>query len=78
MNPRPTITAEEARLLRREIRSAGNLVRLGFITITDKGRSWIAQEDERIRTERAAGGELGARFGKRGGQPAHKKGRKAQ
>ena len=71
MSPKLTITAEEARTLRREIRGAGNLTRLGFITITNKGREWIAREDERIKRERAAGGELGAKYGKRGGKPAH-------
>jgi len=56
MNPRPTITADEIRILRREIRGLGNLLRLGLITVTDKGREFIAQDDERVKAERAAGG----------------------
>lgn len=72
MNPRPTISAEEVRVLRREVHGTGNLARLGLITITDKGRNWIAQDDERVKEQRAAGGQRGAKFGKLGGQPAHK------
>ncbi len=58
MNPNPTITAEETRLLRREARGLGNLARLGLITLTDKGRQFIAQDDERVKAERAAGGKV--------------------
>lgn len=58
MNPRPTITPEETRLLRREVRGLGNLARLGLITVTDKGRQFIAQDDERVKAERAAGGKV--------------------
>lgn len=53
---RDQLTAEEARLLRREIRGAGNLARLGLIEITSKGRGWVQEDDKRIRTERSAGG----------------------
>lgn len=74
MNPK--LTAEEARTLRREVRGIGNLVRLGLIAVTDKGREWISQDDERVRAERIAGGKLGKpygvrgkKYGKRGGRP---------
>jgi len=63
------LTAEEIRLLRREAHGNGGLVAAGFITITAKGRQWIAQDDERVRRERAAGGS----FGKLGGRPVETK-----
>ena len=59
MNPKITITPEEARLLRREVRGLGNLARLGFIQITDAGRNWFAQDEERVSRERAAAGSIG-------------------
>lgn len=62
------LTAEEIRLLRREVHGKGGLVAAGLITITAAGRKWIAQDDERVKRERQAGGK----YGKRGGQPSHK------
>lgn len=67
MNPK--LTAEEIRLLRREVHGKGGLVAAGFITITAKGRQWIAQDDERVRRERAEGGTAGGRpITKKGGK----------
>ena len=58
---KPKLTAEEIKILRREIRDKGGLVASGFITITAAGRQWIAQDDERVQRERAAGGSKGGR-----------------
>ena len=62
------LTAEEIRLLRREVHGKGHLVAFGFITITAAGRKWITQDDERVKRERAEGGATG-------GRPVTKKGR---
>lgn len=67
------MTAEEIRLLRREVHGKGGLVAAGLITITAQGRQWIAQDDERIRNERIEGGAKGAKFGKDGGPKTWKK-----
>jgi hypothetical protein len=67
------LTAEEIRLLRREVTGKGGLVTSGFITITAKGRQWIAQDDERVKALRAAGGVKGKKYGKEGGRPVTKK-----
>jgi len=67
MNPK--LTAEEIRFLRREVHGRGGLVAAGLITITSKGRQWIAQDDERVKRERAEGGTAG-------GRPVTKKGGK--
>jgi hypothetical protein len=70
MNPK--LTEFEIRTLRREVNGVGNLVRLGFITVTDKGRAWVERDDERIKAERQAGGVKGKRYGKFGGRPTGK------
>lgn len=63
------LTAEEIRLLRREVHGRGGLLAAGFITITAKGRQWIAQDDERVKRERAEGGTAGGRpITKKGGK----------
>jgi hypothetical protein len=67
------LTAEEIKLLRREVHGKGGLVSSGFITITAKGRQWITQDDDRVKALRAAGGVKGKKYGKLGGQPSHKK-----
>jgi len=72
MNPRLSLTPAEVRLLRREAHGKGNLLRLGLISVTDKGRQYIAREDARIKAARAAGGSLGAPHGIKGGRPAQK------
>lgn len=58
---KPKLTTEEIRLLRREAHGKGGLVAAGFITITARGREWIAQDDERVKRERAKGGSSGGR-----------------
>lgn len=63
------LTAEEIRLLRREVNGKGGLVSSGFITITAAGRQWVSQDDERVQRERSKGG----RFGKLGGRPVETK-----
>ena len=65
---KPKLTPEEIRVLRKEVRGLGQLVKAGLIVVTDSGRQFIAQDDERVQREREAGGK----FGKRGGQPSHK------
>jgi hypothetical protein len=69
---KPKLTAEEIRVLRREVHGKGGLLAAGFITVTAAARQWIGQDDDRVQRERKAGGK----FGKLGGQPAHKKGGK--
>lgn len=54
MNPK--LTPEETRTLRREVRGKGNLSRQGLIDVTPAGRQWVAQDDERVKADRAAGG----------------------
>ncbi len=67
---KPKLTAEEIRLLRREVHGKGGLLAAGFITITAAGRQWLTQDDERVRRERAEGGRNA------GGRPVTKKGGK--
>jgi hypothetical protein len=67
MNPK--LTVEEIRMLRREVHGKGGLVSAGFITITPAGKKWIAQDDERVKRERAEGGTAGGRpITKKGGK----------
>jgi hypothetical protein len=62
------LTPEEIRVLRRESHGRGSLVKLGYITITAAGRKWIAQDDERVKALRVAGGHEGGRGNKKGGK----------
>lgn len=75
MNPK--LTAEEIRILRKEVNGVGNLAKSGFIVVTDRAREWIGKEDERIKHARVAGGQaggiLGKKYGKRGGPKMWKK-----
>lgn len=56
MNPK--LKADEARVLRRESRGQGNLVRLGFIEITDKGRQWLERDRKKLLEDKGRAGRI--------------------